>query len=607
MNCPLHWFVVTVYKTNFHFASFFLLFLGLIVSPAIAQSDDLERKLENMPDDTVKVNVLLQLGKHYCSLENDKALMFLQEAFTLATAENYEAGIGKSLLWQGRVYYYKDDYPIAIKYLEKSKPFLEKVSDKENLAFNHFALGEIHRIRGDYVQALNAYDHAITLAEKSENLKCISSYYASIGRIHLERKEAETAMSYFRKSLKQKQTINDEPGISNIFTCIGLTYEELGILDSALICHNKALEIRKSLKNERTIAGSEYNIGGILVKLERYQEAETSLQIAIENFSNLDEKTGIIISTLRLATARSKQNKPDAIELATSALKMAQKIDNPNLIGHAYEILSDIYYETGDYESSHYFLKKHMVLEDSIFNTEKERLLVEFEKRFQSERKDREIEFYRSENKIQDQNIMLLAVLLIASLIFVVLLFYFFRIKSTALKRHKLLLEKEQVIHSQESKLAEKENQLLQEKLEAKNRELASKALEMIRLNDTITHIIEKLDLFKNSVNQPEDSKHIKEIIHDLENQTKQNIWNEFNQIFKNIHSDFYSKLLEICPDLTATEIKTAALLKLNLTTKEIAALSFKSEGGVKTTRYRLRKKLNLGSDEKLIPFLMQI
>jgi DNA-binding CsgD family transcriptional regulator len=76
---------------------------------------------------------------------------------------------------------------------------------------------------------------------------------------------------------------------------------------------------------------------------------------------------------------------------------------------------------------------------------------------------------------------------------------------------------------------------------------------------------------------------------------------------FKNIHSGFYKKLIEICPDISSSEIKIAALLKLNLTSKEISAITYKSESGIKTTRYRLRKKLNLSSDEKLIPFLMQL
>jgi len=130
----------------------------------------------------------------------------------------------------------------------------------------------------------------------------------------------------------------------------------------------------------------------------------------------------------------------------------------------------------------------------------------------------------------------------------------------------------------------------------------------MIRLNETISEIIEKLEEFNSAADtNSKMGTSIKEIIHDLDTHTKQNIWNEFDKIFKNIHSDFYNKLLEISPELSVTEIKTAALLKLNLNTKEIAAIAFKSEGSIKTTRYRLRKKLGLSVDDKLVPFLMQI
>ncbi len=183
-----------------------------------------------------------------------------------------------------------------------------------------------------------------------------------------------------------------------------------------------------------------------------------------------------------------------------------------------------------------------------------------------------------------------------------------FRYKSTAFKRQQKLHKQENIIYNQEKQIIRQEKKLLQEQLESKNRELASKALEMIRLNETITEIIEKLEEFNGLTDAPpEIVDSIKRIIHDLETHTKQNIWNEFDKIFKNIHSGFYARLLEICPDLSSTEIKIAALLKLNLTTKEISAITFKSEGGIKTTRYRLRKKLGLSGDDKLVPFLMQI
>ncbi len=339
-----------------------------------------------------------------------------------------------------------------------------------------------------------------------------------------------------------------------------------------------------------------------------YSEAEESLKKAKNIYVKLVEKTGIIISDLRLATARNHQGKADAIDIAQNALESANNLDNPNLVSHAYKVLSEIYAFNRDFEASYRFLIEHKYLQDSLFNTEKERVLTEFETKFQSEKKDNQIQLLKSKAEIQRKNNLLLIVLMVVFAAVIVLLFFLFRLKSTAFNRQQMLREKENIIYEQELKITEKENQILQEQLESKNREVASKALEMLRYNETISSIIEKLESLNSLFDEkPEVMKPIKDIIHELDNHTKQNIWNEFEKIFKNIHSGFYDKLLEICPELTATEIKTAALLKLNLTTKEIAAIAFKSEGGIKTTRYRLRKKLGLTNDDKLVPFLMQI
>ena len=78
----------------------------------------------------------------------------------------------------------------------------------------------------------------------------------------------------------------------------------------------------------------------------KYKEAEESLIIALKNFTGLEEKTGIIITNLRLAVARNYQGETDAVHLAERTLVMAKKIDNPNLISLAYKTLSDIYFFT---------------------------------------------------------------------------------------------------------------------------------------------------------------------------------------------------------------------------------------------------------------------
>lgn len=601
-----HWIEYSSYKETL-----VVIFIVLFCVPYVIADEkikQIENNLANLVDDTVKVNALLTLGEYYCSKENDKALMYLQEAFTIATSLNFDTGVGKCMLWQGRVYYYKDDYPISNNYLNKAVEVLKNTNEKNSLAFVYFAKGENFRILGDYIHAVEMYENAIRLAEEVGNKKYMSTFYSSIGVVLLDRHNPIKAMSYFRESLSIKNDIDDQPGIANSLTCIGKSYEELGNLDSSLMYLNEALDIRKNLKMDRAIAGSEYSIGGILIKMGSYKKAEESLKIAIKNFDRLDEKTGLIITNLRLAIAQNKQGKKGAISTAIRALDMAYNINNQNLISHAYGILSEIYADNENYEQSYNYLVKQKTIQDSLFNTEKERIIAEFETKFQSDRKDNEIEILKSKADIQRKNNILLIVLIFVFAGVIILLIFLFRLKSLTYNRQQKLREQESIIHAQKNELVEKENMLLHEQLETKNRELASKALEMLRFNDTISIVIEKLEGFNNNINKNgEESKHITNIIYELENHTKQNIWSEFDKIFKNIHSGFYDKLLKICPDLTATEIKIAALLKLNLTTKEIAAITFKSDGGIKTTRYRLRKKLALSSDENLVPFLMKI
>lgn len=597
--------IFSVFLRYFIFCAFCVLYYPV---NAKQQIQSLEKNLSYINDDTSKANALLRLGEHFCSIDNDKALVYLQESYTISTELDYRVGMGKSMLWQGRVYYYKDDYYLGMKYLDKAKIILENTNELDALSFVYFGKGEIYKIRGDYIHALEMYQEAIRIAENSESKKHISSYFGSIGVLLLNRNDIERALSYFKKAYAIKKSIDDKKGISNILSCMGIAYEKLAKLDSSLINHQQALEIRTRHNMDRAVAGSQHNIAKIQTKLGNYHEAENALKVAFRIFTALKEKTGIIICKLQLARIHNKQRKTDAVEIANDALNMALNIDNPNLVSYVYKTLSDIYYENDNYKYSYNYLIKHKNIQDSLFSTEKERMLTEIEKEFQLELKNKEIVGLKDKSRSQKTNNILLFILSILLMGLIILLISMLRYKSTAFKRQEKLLEQDGIIHAQKNKLAEKENTILQEHLESKNRELAAKALEMLRLNETISSIINKLKVVNNSQDANQEMiKAIKEIINELENQTKQNIWKEFDKIFKNIHSGFYLKLLQISPDLTATEIKTAALLKLNLTTKEIASIAFKSESSVKTTRYRLRKKLAISGDEKLIPFLMQI
>ena len=603
--CNKNIFSATLIKLSF------LVIFGLFFIQSANCQDQfskMESRLPSMPDDTAKVNLLLKLGEHYCSKENDKALMFLQEAYSIATELGYDVGAGKILTWQGRVYYYKSKFNLSNKYLDKAKKILETSNDAEALSFCYLAKAMSLGIIGDYNNAIEMHKKSIALAQETGNKKRLASGYLGIGSLLLNRQEPDKALNYFKEALAVNKQLNYKVGMANSYSSIAYYFNSVGIPDSALYYFNQALKIRTDLKMERHIASSEMSIGKTLIELGKFTEAEQSLYHALEIFEKLNEQTGIVIANLSLIKAMVKQGNPEGFILADQTLQKASEIDNANLLSVVYDNLSDIYAISNDYQKAFEFQKKHDKIKDSLFTTEKDRMLAEVEAKFQTEKKDNEIEYLTIKTSIQRKNNILLIVLIIVFAAAVILLFFLFRIKSTAFKRQKQLHEQENIINKQEKQIIQQEKQLLQEQLESKNRELASKALEMIRYNDAISAVVDKLEKLNYVLREnPGAQKSIKEIIREIDANTRQNIWDEFEKVFKNIHSDFYKKLIEICPEISASEIKIAALLKLNLSTKEISAITYKSEGGIKTTRYRLRQKLNLSSDEKLVPFLMQL
>ena len=80
----------------------------------------------------------------------------------------------------------------------------------------------------------------------------------------------------------------------------------------------------------------------------------------------------------------------------------------------------------------------------------------------------------------------------------------------------------------------------------------------------------------------------------------------EFKTYFDSVHPSFFENLAKTNPNLTANELRLCAFLRMGLSTKEIAALTFREIRSVESARNRLRKKLELNLDENLLVYLSQ-
>jgi len=147
--------------------------------------------------------------------------------------------------------------------------------------------------------------------------------------------------------------------------------------------------------------------------------------------------------------------------------------------------------------------------------------------------------------------------------------------------------------------IADYYSQLVQQK----DNQLIENTLFLIKNNEFNIKITKKLNLLHDNLKIKADKLLVTEIIKDIEEKIKGDSWQRFETSFKSVHEEFYKNLIEDFPNLTPNELKLCAFLKMGLNTKDIASILYLSPDSVKVNRYRLRKKLNLNSDESLQSF----
>ena len=137
--------------------------------------------------------------------------------------------------------------------------------------------------------------------------------------------------------------------------------------------------------------------------------------------------------------------------------------------------------------------------------------------------------------------------------------------------------------------------------------QLADSTMSIIKKNELLIEIKEELDKQKSQLGQDYPQRYY-DRLHSLINKniSNDNDWKVFEELFDQAHENFFKRLKTAYPELTQSDLKLCAYLKLNLSSKEIAPLLNISFRGVETRRFRLRRRLSLESDNNLVEFVMQ-
>ncbi len=474
----------------------------------------------------------------------------------------------------GDCFKFKSDYANSMRYYLQAKIMVDKAVSRSpaNLHLNLLKADSRLKIGVLYLQLKNfnksiAYqEEALLILEKADKrtpkMELVTrklKVYNNLAAVFISQNDYEMALVYFRNALDLNKQVKNKNYESSILNNIGICHLEQRELDLASHYFQKSFKIRKE-------AGDELGQAQVLNSLGKNEVFRGDFPKALEYFKqalSLSRKTGSNSSTL--------------ISL---------------------ESLSSINDTLGNYKEALYYYKKYKQLNDRIFNLESKTAIASLEESHQrdQDRKTYELKLKQNESDQLRNLVLLVALLLVLAVAIFIIIMMRSRIKNAQLQQEKLKLERENMdlVHK-----------TMEEDIEFKERELTAKALFMLKNTELLERVTENLQKAKRSLTK-ENQQQIQEIIADLQLGQRNSGWEEFEVHFTRVHSQFYESLQDKFPNLTSNEKKLCAFLRLNMSTKDISAITNQSVNSITVARTRLRKKLGIdGEDIHLVNFLM--
>jgi DNA-binding CsgD family transcriptional regulator len=203
-------------------------------------------------------------------------------------------------------------------------------------------------------------------------------------------------------------------------------------------------------------------------------------------------------------------------------------------------------------------------------------------------------------------------VLACTGLVLLMIRFISWRIELSRKKNQRIYAAKEQEYKRQalesEKEIIRIRNEKLQAEMILRDKELANEAMNLVRKNEFLNEISNDLNTLMDGCRDETTSLRVSEILTRIGREVDSNRQREvFESAFDEVHEEFLQRVKLRYPQLTPTELRLCAYLKMNLPTKEIAPLLNISVRGVEIGRYRIRKKMGISRDINLTTHLLSI
>lgn len=500
----------------------------------------------------------------------------------------------------------------VLTYAESAFAGAEQYNQAENQATALFFMGLGFQYVGLFNQSLDHLLKSMKLFEEIRHLKGMANAANQAGRLSYYLKQEQRASELHLKALEWYTEANLPEGQAQTYGAMGHLHEKSGEYAKAIELQQKALRLYEQAGNLSGVADIYENLASIDEDRGNYRNALKGFRKAYE-LNKVNNRVLPQITNLNdIGDCYRKLSQYDsAIYYSNQSLVMAQATYNLYGIRSALSDLSKVYRGLGRYPEAYEYLQHAYDLNDTLFSIQLASKVAGISGAYQLEDKNRAIEILEKEKELSETYKFFLGSSTVLLLVIVGIIVNRQMLKN---KQSKKIFEEQARAHKAEQHLlAEqlnlsilKEKQLEQE-LELKAKSLNTHTLHLLEKNKLLEHLKDKLEV-AHEVGSAEKNKRIRKLMHLIDQSfVHDQTWQNFQNTFEQVHHTFFQKLKVASPSLSTSDLRLCALIKLNLTSQDMATILGISPDSLRMARYRLRKRLGLAKADSLTTYIQQV
>lgn len=543
--------------------------------------------------DSNSVDILQEVFLEYLLTDPPKARTYAERAVEIALQVDEPSSTAQAYNIYGVSHQINSDYDKAIEFGEKALEIYHDIGNMERVSAMYNNIGNSYRNKGDISKCLEYHMESLRIKEEiGVDDEALAASYWNIGNLHGDVQNFAESNVWYRKAEKIYEDLDIEADLVEIRYNLGLNLRDMDSLEQALVYFEPAIDYYRKNNQWNDLAGAYSVMGGISRDDEKYEQAENYYLQSLDLSRRYGERTLVGLVNRRLGRMYTKLGRyDDAEQLLFSALDISQQTGVRKKMITDYLAIAQLYEARRDYQKAYEYHVEYAKLDNEVLNEETLERINELEIKYQTEKKEQEIIIQQNQIELLEQrarvsriqNIMLVLGILGFTFIFGSV-YYGLRQRFRRIRAEKQKLDTE---------------------LALKRKELTGFTMQLAHKNEVLESLKGDLrEIKKDSNGTGKLNKVIRSIDYNLQDDEG---WDQFKRRFEEVHKDFNKTVKAKYPQVTSNDLRLMALIKMNMSSKEIANLLNISQDGVKKARYRLKRKMELDTEQGLNDVVLAI